>query len=94
MENNKGCYNCASKKSIYDHDNWKPGQLPVYTCLKGHNDLTNQWWQENGRKKSDEPLTPLNCFHETELAIRLDKMLSAMDRMNDLLDKRKNGDKV
>lgn len=83
---NKGCNNCL---------NYKIGELKFIgedipsKCLLGKDEEFRLWWEENGKKKSTDETTDMDCFQETKLGEFCNEANSILDDIRKLIDNQK-----
>jgi len=78
-----GCNSCKNydlgKLAFYDEDN-----IP-HSCKLGKTIEFNNWWELNGHKKSDDILTSMDCWENTELGEKLDDFSNSLDDLLKLI---------
>jgi len=54
------------------------------SCTIGKTKEMEQWWEENGYKKSIDFVTEMECFEETEFSKKCDELIKLLDEFNKL----------
>lgn len=75
-----GCNDCVHATSKHD---WVDGKFIVInrSCALNNTDKLYKWWEDNGRRKSNEPTDVMECheYHEsTKSLIKMNHLASKL----------------